>query len=54
MADSKKVFGLLLLLLVAISILILVPLGKIWALNTLFDAGIEYTLKNWFAAAFFK
>ena len=27
------------------------PLGFIWAINTLFDLGIEYTLKTWAASA---
>ena len=28
----------------------LVPIGGIWALNTLFGVGIAYTFKTWLAA----
>lgn len=26
------------------------PIGLIWSFNTLFNAGIVYSVKNWFAA----
>tara|TARA_B100000676_G_C17769041_1_gene675701 strand:- start:539 stop:751 length:213 start_codon:yes stop_codon:yes gene_type:complete len=34
--------------------LILLPLGGIWAINTLFLLGIEYTFVNWVAFAFLQ
>ena len=34
--------------------LILLPLGGIWAINTLFLIGIEYTFVNWVAFAFLQ
>ena len=34
--------------------LILLPLGGIWAINTLFLIGIEYTFGNWVAFAFLQ
>jgi hypothetical protein len=34
--------------------LILLPLGGIWAINTLFLTGIEYTFANWVAFAFLQ
>ena len=30
----------------------LLPLGGIWALNTLFATGLEYTFFNWMAVLF--
>lgn len=30
----------------------LLPLGGIWALNTLFATGLEYTFLNWLALLF--
>ena len=32
--------------------IIFLPLGGIWAINTLFHTGIEYTFVNWVAFAF--
>jgi hypothetical protein len=34
--------------------LILLPLGGIWAINTLFLTGIEYTFVNWVASMFLQ
>ena len=34
--------------------LILLPLGGVWAINTLFQLGIEYTFANWVAAVFLQ
>ncbi len=34
--------------------IIFLPLGIIWAVNTLFSAGIEYSLINWAAAIFLQ
>mgnify|MGYP001195299481 CR=1 FL=1 len=34
--------------------IIFLPLGIIWAVNTLFSAGIEYSLINWTAAIFLQ
>jgi hypothetical protein len=34
--------------------LILLPLGGMWAINTLFQLGIEYTFANWVAAVFLQ
>ena len=31
---------------------VLLPLGGIWALNTLFATGVEYTFFNWAAVLF--
>lgn len=33
-----------------IGLVIIIPLGAIWAFNTLFGTVIAFTLKNWFAA----
>lgn len=35
-----------------LAVVILIPLGVIWSLNTLFGLGIAYTFKTWFAALF--
>ena len=34
--------------------LIVLPLGGIWAMNTLFHTGIEYTLANWVSVVFLQ
>jgi len=34
--------------------LILLPLGGVWAINTLFQLGIEYTFATWVAAVFLQ
>jgi hypothetical protein len=31
-------------------LLIILPLGSLWALNTLFALGLPYTFKTWLAA----
>lgn len=36
--------------LLVVALLIFVPLGEIWALNTLFGLHIAFTLKTWAAA----
>jgi len=46
MSDSVKFFALLILIL---ALIVIGPLLTIWALNTLFATGIEYTIKNWAA-----
>ena len=35
--------------LLVIALIVLMPIGGIWALNTLFGLTIALTLKNWFA-----
>ena len=37
-------------IILVIALLIGVPLAAIWAINTLFNLEIAYTLINWFAA----
>ena len=32
--------------------IVVLPLGAIWALNTLFATGLEYTFMNWCAVLF--
>tara|TARA_B100001057_G_scaffold326211_1_gene326406 strand:+ start:925 stop:1131 length:207 start_codon:yes stop_codon:yes gene_type:complete len=34
--------------------LILLPLGAIWSVNTLFGLGIEYTFLTWLGAVFIQ
>jgi len=46
MSDTVKFFALLVLIL---ALIVIGPLLTIWALNTLFATGIEYTLTNWAA-----
>ena len=46
MLDTVKFFALLVLIL---ALIVIGPLLTIWALNTLFATGIEYTLTNWAA-----
>lgn len=47
---SKRNNGLIVGLVILFAILVVVvPLGFIWAANTLFGLGIEYTLTNWAA-----
>jgi hypothetical protein len=39
-------------LLIGVIGIILLPLGGVWALNTLFSLNLEYTLVNWTAVLF--
>lgn len=39
---------------VILGLLLGAPFIQIWALNTLFELGISYTLKTWAAAFFFQ
>ena len=36
----------------AVILLILLPIGIIWALNQVFGLGIEYSFLNWLAVSF--
>ncbi len=46
----KRMFLLFLLVLVVVLVIIATPMLTIWSVNTLFDTGIETTIKTWFAA----
>lgn len=53
MKNGEILAGLFLFTFIALIVSVLaifVPLGLIWALNTLFQLGIAYTLKTWAAA----
>lgn len=43
----------LLILLLLVVGLVLVPLGAIWSINTLFEAGIAFGFWEWLAMLFF-
>ena len=46
MSKAIAILGLVILL---ILILVFFPLAVIWALNTLFSLGLDYSLSNWAA-----
>jgi len=50
--NNKGVLLVVLLLIVAVSLIVLVPFGQIYAVNTLFKTEIEYSWLNWFCAIF--
>lgn len=53
MKDRDVLKGTVFLTVIALiiaALIIFVPLGFIWSLNTLFQLGIAYTLKTWAAA----
>jgi hypothetical protein len=45
-----KIIGYAVLILLVLAILVLLPFGLIWSINTLFSLSIAYTIKNWLAA----
>ena len=45
-----KIIGISLLILFVIGLIVLIPFGLIWSVNTLFNLSILYTFKNWLAS----
>lgn len=46
MTDLVKLF----VILMALGIIVLYPLGILWAVNTIFGTGVPYTITTWGAA----
>jgi len=47
--NTLGLLGTLFVVAFVIAVVAAIPLGQIWAFNTLFGTNIEYSLKNWLA-----
>jgi hypothetical protein len=45
-----KIVGYIILGLLIIALMILIPFGFIWSINTLFSLSVAYTIKTWLAS----
>ena len=50
MSNEKDAASLVVLVILVLVIIALLPLGTIWAINTLFGLELAYTFSNWGAA----
>lgn len=45
-----KIIGYTILVLLIIALVIIIPFGFIWSINTIFNLSLAYTLKTWLAS----